>query len=97
MPTITHELWVCVDCMLIHANGECDERSPDQPEPWALWVGQTHLLAMGGTHADECPNGPDGPRNTDCDCETKEFDRSSCDGCGSTLHGTRHAFVVFNE
>lgn len=110
------DLWVCVHCMLSHANGECCEdhaKAPTErvtipgnfytgpieptPMPWALWVGENGHAAMGGTHADGCPNGPDGPRDTDCDCETQEFSRSACDGCGDVHHGTRHAFVWFTD
>lgn len=29
-------------------------------------------------------------------CERQDFSWSSCDGCGSTLGGTRHAYTVFN-
>jgi hypothetical protein len=93
---VTHELWVCTDCMLVHANGESPERGSEEPETWAIWKGdeRLHGLAMGGEHVEDCPNGPEGPRDADCDCETREFDRSPCDGCGSNLHGTRHAFVI---
>jgi hypothetical protein len=31
------------------------------------------------------------------DCEIMNFSRSSCDGCGSTLGGERHAFTVWFE
>lgn len=70
-----------------------------EPMPWALYAapGAYRHVAMGGGHAEGCPNGPDGPRDTDCDCETRESSRSSCDGCGSVLHGTRHAFTVFDS
>jgi len=67
------------------------------PGTWTLWEGTDGHAAMGGVHAEGCPNGPDSDTRgeCDCDCETIEFSRASCDGCGSTLHGTRHAFVWF--
>lgn len=48
MATITHRLWVCLCCMLTHANGECCSDHPaDEPQPWTLWERETHRLAMG--------------------------------------------------
>ncbi|WP_042366780.1 hypothetical protein [Streptacidiphilus neutrinimicus] len=30
-------------------------------------------------------------RPEECDCETRTYDTSACDGCGSANHGARHA------
>lgn len=87
------ELWVCVDCMLIHANGECGERDPGEPEPLCL-IGPDDDLSMGlfaEHHADGCT---DSDREAGCNCETHTFSWSRCDGCGSTLGGERHAMTL---
>jgi hypothetical protein len=101
-PVVMSDLWVCPTCMLMHANGvdirtESHAGDPSEPAPFALWEGHYHRIAMGGEHAEECPNGPDGPRDSDCDCETREYSSRSCDGCGSHLHGTRYAFTLFDR
>jgi hypothetical protein len=81
-------IWVCVDCMLHYANGECGSCHDDghDEEPLSLLTGQD--FAMGGEHSEEC-------EGEDCDCETDIFSRSQCEGCGSWLHGERHAFTIF--
>lgn len=95
----TYTIWVCRNCLFHHANGECgDCHEPEHEggEPWALWA----LAQMGGVtmgmlyeeHA--CSEGDDDPAD-DCDCETDTFSMSSCEGCGSTYHGERHAFTVW--
>ncbi|GGK13120.1 hypothetical protein GCM10010124_02080 [Pilimelia terevasa] len=95
-PVYVARIAVCQCCMLIHANGECcdsDDHGGDGCEPLNLLEGQD--IALGGEHEPGCPNGPDGPRDTDCACEIDNHSTSSCDGCGSTLHGERHAMTVF--
>jgi hypothetical protein len=83
-------IWVCVDCMLHHANGECgschDDVNGHDKEPLSLLARQDY--AMGGEHSEYC-------EGEDCDCETNTFSTSRCEGCGSWLHGERHAFTVF--
>jgi uncharacterized protein YktA (UPF0223 family) len=39
----------------------------------------------------------DGDRGKDDYCEQREFSTSSCDVCGSTLHGDRHAVAFFSK
>lgn len=93
MPVTVHsEIWVCVDCMLDHANGECDPYRPeDLPEPWSAVDQSRFHVAMGGTHAEGCDRGDD----NDCDCETDKFSTSRCEGCGDSHHGERHLFTLF--
>lgn len=92
-------IWVCIDCMLMHANGETSE-SPDR-EPWSA-VGddvETTMGLLSEEHNEECDVRKTGswPANYECDCERREFSWSSCDGCGSSLGGERHAFTIWWE
>ncbi|MFE6226919.1 hypothetical protein [Streptomyces sp. NPDC057854] len=37
------------------------------------------------------------PMPEECDCETNTFSTSRCEGCGSYLHGERHAMTLFEN
>jgi hypothetical protein len=77
--------------MLIHANGETDpDRPADLPEPWSLIDFTQYNVAMGGEHSDDCD-----PEN--CECGDLGFSTSSCQGCGSGLHGDRYRFTLFSN
>jgi hypothetical protein len=74
-----------------------------EPEPWSLLKpGQHPALGM-TVDAHDCEKNPEhegydeSADAFDCDCETYELSRSSCDGCGNTLHGARHAVTVFQD
>lgn len=88
-------IWVCQDCMLHHANGECgschDEHGHDR-EPLST-IGSEFHPAM-GMASEEHANGCDAE---DCDCETDTYSTSQCEGCGSYLHGERHAMTLFER
>jgi hypothetical protein len=89
-------LWVCVCCMLAHANGECCADDHDK-EPLST-IPETADISLGllaEEHADDCS--PWKRSEDGCDCETRTFSYSSCDGCGSALGGERHAlFIVYD-
>jgi hypothetical protein len=90
------EIRVCIDCLLMLANGEATaDRPTDEPEPLALWMGYGYDVVPGGEHAEDCPNRDSLTRDVDCDCDDKGFTQSSCEGCGSHLHGDRYAATVF--
>lgn len=80
-------LWVCVDCMMVHANGET-EGEPDRV-PWAIYDDARNLTMGLMREEHECESDGDG----ECDCETLEFSWSACEGCGSALGGSRYAFT----
>jgi hypothetical protein len=91
-------IWVCVDCMLHHANGECgschDDHGHDE-EPLNKIDGGFHV-AMGMARKEhECCGGCDDDIADECDCETNYYGTSQCEGCGSYLHGERHAMTLF--
>jgi hypothetical protein len=93
-------IWVCICCMLIHANGECGEDCHDK-EPWSA-IGEEFEITMGllaAEHADDCPVKITGDWQAveECDCAINTFSHSSCDGCGSPLAGERHAFTIWWE
>ena len=106
-------IWVCQDCMLHEANGECggchnDEHGHDK-EPLSS-IGEGFHVAMGmvlAEHAEGClwrdlahrsPQQSDPTLdNYECDCETNTFSTSQCEGCGSYLHGERHAMTLFKN
>lgn len=89
-------IWVCGNCRHHHAKGECGDCHSDEghgKEPLSA-IEWPFSVAMGmgwEMHSDECIN--DGQ----CDCETNSFSTSQCEGCGSYLHGERHAMTLFKE
>lgn len=109
-------IWVCVCCMLSHANGECcanDQHGGDGAEPLSSIENGFHVaMGMGyEDHADDCLthvindlearfpdlDWPDVPGDYECDCETDTFSKTQCEGCGSYLHGERHAMTLFKS
>ncbi|OPZ65192.1 MAG: hypothetical protein BWY85_00730 [Firmicutes bacterium ADurb.Bin506] len=99
----TAAIWVCSDCMFHEANGECSS-CPGQMfdghdrEPWNLLDREPEgsHVTLGMTldeHDHDCAVHAEG--ECDKDCEQKEFSWSSCDGCGSTLGGSRHAATLW--
>lgn len=96
-------IWVCVDCLMHHANGECGSCHDDghDEEPLSS-IGDGFHVAMGmgyEEHAEDCEtrihNGA--PADYECDCETNTYSASQCEGCGSYLHGERHAMTLFKS
>lgn len=94
------EMWVCDTCMFAHANGvdmrhESDGGNPDDPAPWARGFkpGEVTMGMFADKH--DCPKATD-DEDRECDCEVQEYSYSSCDGCGSPLHGRRHAFTYWS-
>jgi len=99
----TCTIWVCQDCMLHHANGECGSCHMDDEgtwnghdrKPWSKTNPVNVTMGMLDEQHDCIPDW-DGSR-IDCDCGTTNFSTSSCDGCGSNLAGERHAFTLWFE
>lgn len=105
LPSVT--LWACECCTLVLANGECcdsdehggrDGKEPLSAIPEGL---HTTLGMFWHEHSEDCPNyQPEDVTEyrgwiAECDCERQEFSWSSCDACGSSLGGERHAFVIW--
>lgn len=95
MGEIIGELSVCIDCLLLHANGEI---APDRPdtEPMPLCkIEPGQSVTLGAIeHTDGCT---DADREEGCDCDQHGFRWSSCQGCGSTLGGDRFAMVLWQD
>jgi hypothetical protein len=91
---IPHRILVCVDCYLTYhdAYGD-DEASPDRVPLSEIGDGvhlTTGMLAeyhQCGRAVNEIVAG--------CTCERIEFSTEWCDGCGSTLAGTREYMTVW--
>jgi hypothetical protein len=95
-------IWVCIDCMLHEANGECGGCHDDEHEggePLSS-IGDGFSATMGMTwdeHAEDCQNRIEGEWRGECDCETDTFSTSQCEGCGSQLHGSRYAMTLWQN
>lgn len=89
------EVWVCTCCMLIRENGECcEDHGANERAADGLWSRMKGIDVTHGMLFSEHACGKTSDDNSfDCDCETREFSQSSCDGCGNRSHGTRHAYT----
>ncbi|OEJ24275.1 hypothetical protein AS594_07030 [Streptomyces agglomeratus] len=96
-------IWVCTNCMMHHANGECgcchDDCNHEGYEPLSAIEAPAHV-AMGMAteeHSEDCQVRTTGEwtDNEECDCDRNTYSTSQCEGCGSYLHGERHAMTLF--
>jgi hypothetical protein len=72
------------------------------PMPWARYADREGHETMGllnSEHDEDCDVFKTGirPDDYECDCETRDFSWSSCDGCGSSLGGERYAFTWWSD
>ncbi len=89
----TREIWVCLNCLHLHANGvdlrtESEGGNPDDPRPWSQLIDAHEHAAM-----NSCGTCPD-----DCDHWIRfgDFGRATtCDGCGLRDDGSRYRFAWF--
>lgn len=90
-------VWVCTDCMLVEANGECDPYRPeDLPEPLSAIPARERLTLGMGWEDHGCGRTEQSWRDgVECDCEVNPFSTSACDGCGDWHHGERHAMTAW--
>ena len=89
-------IWVCQDCLMVHANGDEGERYEGQPEPWNLFP-DARDVSMGMLDDNHSCGQSSDSGTRECGCETQEFSWSPCDGCGSRLGGSRHAFTLWES
>lgn len=92
--------------------GDCHDDPGHDEEPLCLIRGRfSAAIGMGWEdHNDEClvyivndlknrfPDmvWPD-VYSDECDCQTNSHSTSQCEGCGSYLHGERHAMTLFKD
>ncbi len=88
------EAWVCVDCYFAHHYGAHEHEgqwfagesdSPSDREPLALLEGY------------ELADNTDVNQEFGEETGEQDFSWRSCDGCGSTLGGSRHRLAVFER
>lgn len=104
----TYTLWVCGNCLMHLANGECGdchrEEGHEGGEPLSLVSNHASPGTASEEHAEDCltnvmarigERAEDG--GYECDCETNTFSTSTCQGCGSIYHGERHAITEWSE
>ena len=95
-------IWVCQDCMLHEANGECGGCHGDDghdKEPLGAIKYPEHLT-LGLTwseHHEECENRLASEWRGECNCERDAYSTSRCEGCGSYLHGERHGMTLWKN
>lgn len=90
-------IWVCQDCMFMHANGEEPlDRPATEPELWNRFPLAAEISMGLGREEHDCDYATGGEYG-ECDCEHQSFSWQSCDGCGSTLGGDRHAFTYWTD
>lgn len=98
----TCTIWVCTDCLMVAANGELPDPEPEC-EPWSKLEGEFVTMGLvAEEHNEDCPNVDHETGEWlgigDCTgCETQDFSWSNCEGCGSHLGGSRHAFTLWLE
>lgn len=89
--------WVCEDCYLTHAGYDEHElgRTLDREPLSRIPVGaEVTAGLMADEHDGDCPNFGEWI-GAECDCEHRDFTWSDCDGCGSSLGGSRDALTVW--
>lgn len=85
-------IWVCDDCMIAHHYPGENESTGEE------WRNYSDGSITAGIL---CDKGEDHYWEDEEDhsenCERQDFSWSRCDGCGSTLGGSRYAFTVWED
>lgn len=100
-----YTIWVCSCCLVAAVNGDesgCRDFwghvDGDESHPQGLCGLLNGQECSGMFDSDhECGLPYDAPEGRECACETDSFSTSPCDGCGSRLHGERHAMIAWVE
>ena len=92
-----YTVWVCEDCNLTHHGYPLDELGREYDvTPLHLFNADALVTAGMLSRDHDCENRWVGFRTMiGCGEELRDFDTRACDGCGSTLAGTRHALTVW--
>ena len=90
-------IWVCVDCMFEHHYP--GEYADSTGKEWCNYPDAKMGDITAGTICGRADNDYymcESDEHSE-ECGTISFSWSRCDGCGSTLGGTRHAFTIWEE
>ena len=92
---------VCVDCLMLVANGETDHNwTEEQREEFlarfAAGLGDAEVTLGMLAEYHSCTD-EDGNIADECECEYNPFSWSACDLCRSNLGGERHAATFWVE
>lgn len=96
MSNETITIWVCQCCMLNHTDGECGCGAyyGIDPDHDPLGMVDNNKITMGMLSDEHSCGDPDDLYGK-CGCETNTHSTSSCQGCGSWMHGERHAMTLW--
>jgi hypothetical protein len=108
-PTVPQ--WICEHCFIHLVNGDCTQPGNCHPPQCApLHPMADHpLYLFGSMHVTpgmlnehhSCSRDPEsdshGEEYDECDCETRDFSWSACDGCGDPHGGARYAVTGWIE
>lgn len=86
------KLALCIDCVYLIANGECDPDVQDEVSDALAKTQQGGHITLGTIHDDMGVRGED---HEECECDETWFSWSSCDGCNRHLGGERHHAVYW--
>lgn len=93
MGTLTSTAWVCIDCSMAHHGAEVDDTDPHpEHEPLNL-LDEAACITAGLMEHEHDSRRCD--LDHECECETVNFSKRPCDGCGVTDAGSRHALTVW--
>jgi ribosomal protein L37AE/L43A len=90
----TVTVWLCIDCLVMLANGE---ESPDADREPLSEIGEDDEITLGlflEEHASDCAAREQGAE-CDQECDHDHFSSDPCEGCGSRLAGERHAATLW--
>lgn len=81
--TEPEEVWLCVDCTVLHENDEAPAWQPEgEPAPLALISDRTSITCNWDANDD--------------DKGIRDFSHAQCEGCGSYLAGTRYRYAQWS-
>jgi hypothetical protein len=95
----TMPVWACIDCYMLHCNGETDPNMTETEteeflERYARGTEGTEVTAGMLAEFHDCTD-DDGNLADECECERMTFSWSPCGICGSNLGGSRDAVTLW--
>lgn len=83
-------IWVCFDCMITRESesSQYDDVTGEYAQPWSK-IEDGYSVTFGIIVDNDAHDG--------ANMEHIDFSTSPCDGCGSKLHGERHAYTLWDD